>query len=88
LNYDHSQKEYDVWANHILARESQENYGLPTEIDKKEMAEEHLPTLLHSLTAKYTPKDILSSFKWTGKTADQWNEKVFGGLVHPSPYFS
>ena len=87
MNYDHSQQEYDVWANHILSRESQENYGLPTAIDKMEMPQEHLPTLLNGLTAGHIKPDIISSFKWTGKIADQWNTKVYSGLFKTSPYF-
>lgn len=89
MNYDHSQKEYDVWTNQIMTRESDEYHGIFSETDKKEIGEERLPELLKKAASYGFKPDIISAFKWTGKPIDQWNAKIYtNSITQKIHYFS
>jgi hypothetical protein len=77
-----------VWVNHILARESNESHGIPSEIDKMEMEEDRLPELFKKVVAKHYKPDLLSSYKWTGKPIDRWNTLSYYGLSKKVQSFS
>ncbi len=71
MNYDNSQQEYDVWANHILAQESDETNGLLTDKNKYEFGkEERLPYILQNLVKDNKPFDILTDMKFKGNAKD------------------
>ena len=88
LNYDKSQQEYDVWANHILARESDETNGIFTGDNQIEFTEERLPVVLNDLVVKNTPVDVVETTKWKGKPSDRTIIDDLNGREKPIHHFS
>jgi hypothetical protein len=71
LNYEKSQQEYDVWANHIMAQESDETNGLLTNKNKYEFGnEERLPFILKNLVKNNKPLNVLTDLKFKGNAQD------------------
>lgn len=71
MNYDKTHQEYDVWTNHILARESDETYGLITPQNNYEFSkDERLAATLAEVNMKNTKKDFLTETKFKGDLND------------------